>query len=116
MRSTPRTPTTPRWMRLVDVKVYPEMQEVRRGHDVVIQCRDEGRLREAVVWDRVGGGGMTVRARQNHGRLEISGVRMEDEGVYICKAVGHEKEPGGSKTSGRLHTEQMQAYVSAFKG
>merc|ERR1712203_880572 len=64
----------PLLMRRVSVRAYPGTQTVLAGHDVVIQCRDEGRMRREVYWSREGGLPLPQTASMEDGRLEISGV------------------------------------------
>jgi len=91
--------TTPYWMRRVSVRAYPGTQTVLAGHDVVIQCRDEGRMRREVYWSREGGMPLPQTATMEDGRLEISGVGRGDEGEYWCQATGSEDENGGRAIS-----------------
>ena len=53
------------------------VQTVFSGHDVVLQCRDEGDERAEVVWSRDDGVPLPARASQIRGRLDISGIRFD---------------------------------------
>lgn len=81
------------------VRVYPGSQWVFEGNDVVIQCRDEGDLRAAVVWKTANGRPMPRSARQDQGRLVLKGMRKRDEGAYLCEVHGFGDKKGGSKES-----------------
>ena len=94
-----KQPTTPHWERLVSVQTYPRTQTLLVGYDAVLQCRDEGRLRRDVFWQRGGGRELPAHSSQERGRLEILGVTPADEGDYECVAVGHEHEDGGKQIS-----------------
>ena len=97
--STTAQPTTYDWSRLVSVQTYPRTQTLLVGYDAVLQCRDEGRLRKEVFWQREGGRQLPPHSSQERGRLEILGVTLADEGDYECVAVGHEHEDGGTQIS-----------------
>ncbi len=53
------------------------VQTVLSGHDVVLQCRDEGDERAEVFWSRDDGVPIPARAIQIRGRLDISGIRFD---------------------------------------
>eukprot|EP00092_Neocalanus_flemingeri_P029036 GFUD01031522.1.p1 GENE.GFUD01031522.1~~GFUD01031522.1.p1 ORF type:complete len:2660 (+),score=730.01 GFUD01031522.1:322-8301(+) len=89
----------PHWQRLVSVQTYPQTQTLLEGYDAVLQCRDEGRLRRDVFWQREGGKHLPAHSAQERGRLEILGVTEEDGGEYECVAVGYEQEDGGKQIS-----------------
>jgi len=86
-------------MRAVSVRAYPGTQTVLEGHDVVIQCRDEGRMRRDVYWTREGGRALPKTATMEDGRLEISLVGRQEEGEYWCQAKDSEGEEGGRAIS-----------------
>lgn len=87
---------------IFDVHVYPARQEVLAGHDVVLQCRDEGDARAEVHWTRHKGTSLPERAIQTMGRLDIPEIRLEEAGIYICRAKGHHPKSKGSQMTARV--------------
>lgn len=78
-----------------NLKVYPQVQEVYEGHDVVLQCRDEGDLRAPVVWKRPNGKPLPKPSHQEYGRLEITSVLRFQEGSYLCVVENDQDHPEG---------------------
>jgi len=83
----------------VRVRVYPKFQEVEKGQDAVLQCRDEGYARSKVYWRRLGGKKLPSSSKQARGRLELFNVSKEDEGDYVCVSTSHKNVEGGSQVS-----------------
>ena len=79
----------------LDLKVYPPTQSVFKHSDVVLQCRDEGEIRSPVKWVRADGKPLPKHSHQSRGRLEIRRIGFEGGGLFLCYAVGHDKEKGG---------------------
>ena len=79
----------------LDLKVYPPTQSVYKHSDVVLQCRDEGEIRSQVQWVRADGKPLPKHSFQKRGRLEIRRIGSHGGGLFLCYAVGHDKDKGG---------------------
>lgn len=76
----------------VKIAIYDSTQTVNEGNDVVFRCRDESTLRVPVHWSRSGTSNdhqLPSNANDYNGRLTITKVTQENEGVYYCHAHGY---------------------------
>ncbi|XP_040578444.1 basement membrane proteoglycan isoform X5 [Lepeophtheirus salmonis] len=69
----------------IKIRLYPTKQTVISGQEVVFQCRDEGRHRLPVVWNKLRDDGSFDRVSSNNGRLEIFETSIRHAGVYFCE-------------------------------
>ncbi|RZB41729.1 basement membrane-specific heparan sulfate proteoglycan core protein, partial [Asbolus verrucosus] len=90
----------------LNLKTYPNAQEIKENREVVFQCRDEGPLRARVRWTRPNGEPLPPGSRDLNGRLEMPNIKVEHSGTYICEAVGYPPSTPGGQVSVHLQVDR----------
>ncbi|KAK9737087.1 Laminin EGF domain [Popillia japonica] len=100
-------PTTPPYPQHLNLKTYPNAQDIKESREVVFQCRDEGPLRAAVKWSRANNLPLPPGSRDNLGRLEIPNIQLQHSGTYICSARSFPPHTPGAQVSVELSVQQL---------
>jgi len=71
----------------VNIKVYPETQDIFEGQEVVIRCRDEGSKRLPVKWSRTDGKMLPWGSTDRDGRLTMPNILLDYNGPFKCSPL-----------------------------
>ncbi|XP_050308675.1 basement membrane-specific heparan sulfate proteoglycan core protein isoform X33 [Anthonomus grandis grandis] len=90
----------------LQLRTYPNQQDIRENQEVVFQCRDEGENRARVEWRRANGLPLPEGSRDINGRLEMPNIRLEHGGTYVCVAKDYPPGTPGAEVDVQLHVEK----------